>query len=459
MEEIDHLPGRMLRIATRRVGQLVVTVLVIVLFAVACRPALFAPGANTYDAGVAVRWFDLSLDLVRETPGFTPPVASRAFAYLGVALYETVQPGLPGYRSLTGQLNELASVPRVNWWAGYHWPSAANAALASLTRHLFPTASPANLTAVDALEEELAESFLAEVDVATHRRSVAFGRAVADAIFAWSQTDGGHEGYARNFPDDYSLPVGPGLWVSTPPAYAKAMQPTWGENRPFVLPDGNGCPALPPPAYSEDPNSAFYAEAAEVYQVGLTRTPEQTEIAKFWSDDPGLTSTPPGHWVAILNQALTTEDADLGLAAEAYAKLGVAVADSFITCWYTKYNYNLVRPITYIQAVIDPGWNTPNITDAVTTPPFPEYTSGHSVQSGAAATVLASVFGEGYAFTDDSHADLGLAARSFTSFQAAADEAAISRLYGGIHYRSAIEQGLAQGQCVGDRVLALKFLR
>ena len=459
MEEIEHSPNPMRRFSARRVAQLVGLVLVLVLWAAACRPAVFAPSAERYDAEVAVRWFDLSLDLVRETPGFTPPVASRAFAYLGVTLYETVQPGLPGHRSLVGQLNEFSSVPRVNWWAGYHWPSAANAALASLTRQLFPTASPADLTAVDTLEEELTERYLAEVDVATYRRSVAFGRAVADAVYAWSLTDGGHEGYTRNFPDNYIPPSGPGLWVSTPPSYAKALQPTWGQNRPFVLPDGNACPAPPPPAYSEDPNSAFYAEAAEVYKVGLTRTPEQTEIAKFWADDPGLTSTPPGHWVAILNQVLTTEDADLGMAAQAYAKLGIAVADAFITCWRTKYDYNLVRPITYIQAVIDPGWNIPNITDAVTTPPFPEYTSGHSVQSGAAATVLSSLFGDDYAFTDDSHADLGLPARGFASFQAAADEAAISRLYGGIHYRSAIEQGLTQGQCVGKRVLALQFLR
>ncbi len=459
MEETNHSPDRTRHLATRRTGLLVVVVLVIVLVAVACRPAIFAPGATRYDAEVATRWFGMSLDLVRETPGFTPPVASRAFAYLGVALYETVQPGLAGHRSLVGQLNEFTSAPKVNWWAAYHWPSAANAALASLTRQLFPTASPANLTAVDALEEELAQRFLADVDVTTYRRSVAFGRDVADAVFAWSLTDGGHEGYTRNFPDDYVPPVGPGLWVSTPPNYARAMQPTWGENRPFVLPDGDACPAPPPPAYSEDPNSDFYAEAAEVYEVGLTRTQEHTDIAKFWADDPGLTSTPPGHWVAILNQVLTAEDANLGVAAEAYAKLGVAVADAFITCWSTKYNYNLVRPITYIQAVIDPGWNIPNITDAVTTPPFPEYTSGHSVQSGAAATVLTSIFGDDYAFTDESHADLGLAARSFPSFQAAADEAAISRLYGGIHYRSAIEQGLAQGKCVGERVLSLNFLQ
>ena len=459
MEEANQLKDQLRRRPSQRVGQLAAAVLLIALAVVGGRPPRLAPSTNAYGAATAVRWYELSLTLVRETPGFTPPVASRAFGYMGVALYETVQPGLPGHRSLRGQLNELEIVPRVSWWAAYHWPSAANAALASLLRQLFPTASPANLSAIDALEEELAGGFLAEVDVATHRRSAAFGRAMADAIFAWSLTDGGHEGYARNFPDDYVPPVGPGLWVSTPPTYAKALQPYWGENRPFVLPDANSCPAPPPPAYSEDVNSPFYLEALEVYQVGLTRTAEQTAIAKFWSDDPGQTATPAGHWIAILNQTLTQQDADLGLAAEAYAKLGIAVADAFITCWHTKFDYDLLRPITYIQTVIDPNWNNPSITDPVNTPPFPEYPSGHSVQSGAAATVLTSLFGADYAFTDDSRADQGLPARTFASFHAAADEAAISRLYGGIHYRAAIENGLAQGHCVGERVLALRFAR
>ncbi|HXF61096.1 MAG TPA: vanadium-dependent haloperoxidase, partial [Caldilineaceae bacterium] len=143
--------------------------------------------------------------------------------------------------------------------------------------------------------------------------------------------------------------------------------------------------------------------------------------------------------------------------AEAYAKLGIALADAFITCWHTKYVYNVLRPLTYIQQVIDPTWNTPESTDPVTTPPFPEYTSGHSVQSSAAAMVLASLFGDEYTFTDRTHDRLGMAPRSFSSFAEAANEAAISRIYGGIHYRSAVEAGLAQGQCVGERVLALRF--
>lgn len=166
---------------------------------------------------------------------------------------------------------------------------------------------------------------------------------------------------------------------------------------------------------------------------------------------------PPGHSLAIVNQLLQQEQAGLGLAAETYAKTGIALADAFIGCWQTKYQYNKIRPISYIQLLIDPLWNTPTITDPIVTPPFPEYTSGHSVQSGALAEVLTSLFGNQVAFTDHTNDRRGFLPRSYTSFWSMANEAALSRLYGGIHFRDAIENGLEQGRCIGRQVLALQF--
>ena len=180
--------------------------------------------------------------------------------------------------------------------------------------------------------------------------------------------------------------------------------------------------------------------------------PEQEAIARFWSDDPGATVTPPGHSISIATQVLRREQARLALAAETYARVGIAVCDAFVACWHQKYVYNLLRPVTYIRRLVDPAW-----LPLLVTPPFPEYTSGHSVQSGAAFQVLTDLFGSGYAFTDHTHDDRGLAPRSFASFLAAADEAAISRLYGGIHYRSAIVNGVTQGRCIGAAVSALPF--
>lgn len=418
------------------------------------------PSADVYDASFVTAWYDLQLELVRTTPGFTPPVASRAFGYTGVALYEAVVPGLPGYQSLVGQLNELDELPQPAAGVDYHWGIVANSALQRITQHMFFNTSDENQTAIEALYGDLHVGLAAGVDERIVSRSVTHGRVVADAVFIWSLTDGGYQGQLANFPANYVPPVGAGMWEPTPRPSGdplNAMQPYWGDNRPFALKMGETCVIPAPPEYSEDTESHFYEEALEVYTVVKNLTPEQEAIAVFWADDPGTTSTPPGHSISILSQILRTEDARLHLAAEAYAKVGIAVADAFIGCWHYKFEYNLLRPITYIQAVIEPEWNTPIITDPVVTPPFPEYPSGHSVQSGATAAVLTSLFGDSYAFIDHTHTALGYPQRQYESFWAFADEAAISRLYGGIHYRAAIENGVEQGKCIGEQVNALQF--
>lgn len=425
----------------------------------ACQLVLTPPIKPTaaYPADVATSWFTLQLRLIKETPGFTPPVASRALGYSGVTLYETVVGGMPENNSLVGQLNELASLPQPAPDQAYHWAAAANSALATILRSLYPTATPENLAAIDALEEQFAAQFQAESGQETVDRSAAYGQAVANAVFAWSMTDGGHEGYAQNFPTNYVPPTGVGLWVPTPPNFQPALQPYWGQNRPFVIESGEECAPPPSTEYSEAPDSQFYADAMEVYTAVSNLTPEQEAIAVFWADDPGRTFTPPGHSVSITTQVLQQQDASLALAAEAYARVGMAVTDAFIGCWNTKYVYNLIRPISYIQNLIDPSWNTPDITDPVTTPPFPEYPSGHSTQSGATAAVLTALFGDNHTFTDDTHAETGFPARTFASFYEAAGEAAISRLYGGIHYRPAIELGVEQGKCIGEKVNSLSW--
>ncbi len=410
------------------------------------------PPTSSFSAGVATDWYRLAVDLVQGTPGFSPPVAARALGYTGVALYEAVLPGMPGFRTFSGQLNGLGSLPSVDAGTLYHWPAVANAACASILRQLFPSATEVNRARIDAMESAWQAEAEEAVGTETARRSAEHGRAVADAVFAWSRSDGGHEGYLRNFPTDYVPPVGPGLWVPTGPAFQRALQPYWGANRPFVLPAGDACNPGPPPPYSTDPESQFYAEGLEVYETAQTLTEEQQEIALFWADDAGLTYTPPGHSISILTQILERDEHNLEVAAESYARLGIGVADAFISCWNAKFEYNLLRPVTYVQETIDPDWQS-----LLTTPPFPEYTSGHSVQSGASAEILTALFGA-IPFVDRTH-EPRLPARSFESFFDAADEAAISRLYGGIHFRSAIEVGVEQGVCVGSAVNGLQSHR
>jgi PAP2 superfamily len=396
---------------------------------------------------VPVAWFELALRLAQSTAGFSPPVASRAFGYAGVALYEAVAPGIEKHRSLAGTLDELTRTPGPADSA-HHWPTVANSALAEILSLLFPTASSANMNAMTELERRLSQEAEATLPFGIYQRSQARGTDVARHVFDWSITDGGHEGFHDNFPA-YTPPTRPGLWVPTPPSLLLALQPYWGSNRPFVRGVGGRCVPGGPPAYSESMGSPFYEEAYECYRVTSNLTAEQESIARFWSDDPGLTATPPGHSISILNQVARGLDLPLDRAAEAYAKVGIAIADAFTSCWQTKFRHNLLRPVTYIRAVIDPRW-----TPLLVTPPFPEYTSGHSAQSAAATEVLTSLFGT-FAFTDHTHDARGFPARSFSSFKHAAEEAAISRLYGGIHFRAAIEHGLEQGACIGRRVNAI----
>jgi membrane-associated phospholipid phosphatase len=184
--------------------------------------------------------------------------------------------------------------------------------------------------------------------------------------------------------------------------------------------------------------------------VGLGLTDAQKTIADYWSDGASATGTPAGHWIAIVSQIARNEDLSLAAAAEAYARVGIAVHDAFIACWNTKYSYNLERPVTYINDNIDAGWEP-----YIVTPGFPSYTSGHSTQSGAAARVLTDMFGS-KRFTDTTHTDHGLVPaqepRTFDSFDEAAAEAAISRLYGGIHFAFDNDDGLASGQCIGQAI-------
>lgn len=397
-----------------------------------------------YDPEIAIAWVDLAYDLVKEGT-LSPPVASRVYAYTGITLYEAVVPGMRDYRSLVGQLHGLHWVPP-GGHGRYHWPTVANEALATILTSLFRDSAPA-LASIEALRDSYADAYRRQLPRGVFLRSWARGKAVGLAMAFWARRDG----FSDNHNCSFTPPVGDGLWVPTPPAFAPPLEPCWEQMRTFVLPHASECDPGPPIAYSEEPGSDFYLEALEVYDTVQGLTAEQLTIARFWADGPGTTGTPPGHCMKIASQCLTQSDHNLAEAAECFAKVGIAVGDAFIACWWTKYEYNLLRPITYIRDLIDPAWVT-----AIPTPPFPEYTSGHSVQSGAAAEVLTDLFGE-LPFTDHSHDALGFAPRSFSNFFEAAEEAAISRLYGGIHFRAAITRGIEQGRCVGARVNQLEF--
>jgi hypothetical protein len=400
--------------------------------------------ASAYGSNVAVEWYDLAYRLTR-SEALSPPVAARAFAYMGVALYEGVVSGMPNNRSLAGMVNGELVVPPLERGVEYHWPMVAGSALATVMPAFYQKET--SYLSIQNLFADQKEAALKTTSRDVITRSEDYGRSVGVATLRWALGDG-YEAI-RGCP--YEPPLAPGAWVPTPPAMAKALEPCWGRLRPFVMSNVVQFRAPPPTTYSEDRSSLFFGENLEVYLTRNNLDAEQREIALYWADDPGRTGTPPGHSVALLTQLVVERQKSLDFAAEAYARAGMAVADAFISCWDTKYTYNLMRPVTYIKNWIDPDW-----MPLLNTPPFPEYTSGHSVQTAAMATVLEGMFGDG-PFVDRVHESAGRKARSFDSFKQMMGETAISRLYAGIHYRPAIDVGVEQGTQIGKAVMALKL--
>jgi hypothetical protein len=412
--------------------------------------------ASSYSAEVPRAYYELSLAFTKQTLGFSPPVQSRAYAYMGLALYEALVGGMPGYRSIAKQLNGIGPLPQP---AGipYHWPLVANAALAEVMRGLWggtTNRAAENIADLNELHDAVVRQF-ADVPPGLAKLSERFGREVGAAVFATSRDDGGDEAYsaayANNFPP-YTPPLGPGLWVPLPGQ--KALLPYWGMAvRRMVLAGVTDCDQGGPPTYSEDPQSAFYQEAEAVYQAVQNLTPEDSTIARYWADGPGTISG-PGHSIAITNEILEQMGANLAVAAETYARVGLAIGDAITALWWAKYHYNLIRPVTYIQNVIDPAFMT-----VLPTPPFPEYESAHSTQSAAAATSLEYLFGNQVPFVDHAHDEDGFAPRSYDRIYAAAEEAGISRIYAGIHFPSGNLDGQALGRCVAAKVDALNWRR
>lgn len=416
------------------------------------------PEAARYSAAVATEWFRVVLPAIQQTPGQSPPVAARTLAYLALGLHESIVAGLPGQRSLAGQLSELDSLPPAQPDEVLHWPTVANATLAALTQMLLPNA-PADWKArFEALERNMPVAQAADFDPAQRTpeviiRSETHGKLLAMALMTWARTDGGHDvlGARRvRLDSNYVSPSGPGAWVPTPPRFARPLLPNWGGNRP-IMSTLERCRPPGPPRYDETPGSAFHREAVEVLKASVSPTEEQRRVALYWADDPGKTPTPAGHWAWILTDLLRDRKSNLATAAEQYARMNIAMSDAFVATWKVKYETNLLRPVTYVQLALDSNWVPP----LMETPPFPEYPSGHSVQSGAAAAVLEAFYGKDTPFEDRTHNDRGWGPQRFRSFAAAAEQAALSRLYAGIHYRSAIEHGTTMGRCIGAQALAL----
>lgn len=422
-------------------------------------PTANSKGTETYSADVATKWAEMDLVLTQNSTGFTPPVAARALGYAGVAMYEAVVPGIKDNRSLVKQLNGLTDLPVPEANQEYNWAASANAAQIYMAKNLWPTANDATKKKIDSLGTVIRNELIAGSSQAIVERSEAFGYAIGKAIFDWSKSDGGHEGFTRNFPATYKVPVFPGSWQPTENGRTIPMLPYWGQNRTFIAANGR----LTPPApltISTQVNSPYFQQYYDVYKKNISLTQTEKEISIWWADDPSETFTPPGHSYNIAKIAIKTSNVKLDKAAEALARTGIAVADAFIICWKCKYMFNNERPYTFVRRAIDPSW-----VPFWPAPPFPGYASGHATQSSASAVALEGVFGTSFAFVDDSHVkrvkdtkrNVDFKARSFKSLQEAASESAYSRFLGGIHTFQDNDTGLKEGKKVGQNINALAW--
>lgn len=386
---------------------------------------------------------------------FSPIVASRNYLYASVAAYEVIAAAYPDqYYSLSGQLNGLKDMPKLPADKKIDAEFASVLAFCKLGEAVtFPKGSME--VYVDSLKKLARDHGM---PTAVFKNSIAFADTISAAIMEWSKKD--NYAKTRGMPE-YSTNDEPGRWVPTPPAYTSAMEPHWNLIRPVVL--DSASQFKPPAPFHFDvtnKNSDYYKQVISIKETVDSLTPEQKHIADFWDDNPFKLNvsghmmfgtkkfSPPGHWMSIAGIAAEKSKADFGTTAQAYAITSIALFDAFIQCWDEKYRHNTARPETVINKYFDQNWRP-----YLQTPPFPEYTCGHSTGSAAAAEALTSVFGDNFAYTDSTELEFGIASRSFTSFRQAADENNWARFYGGIHFHPSCIVSSEYGKKVGDLVV------
>jgi hypothetical protein len=415
---------------------------------------------------IALKWSGITLNTIKFARFKSPTYSSRSLAYVGITMYESVVNADPAHKSLLGQLNGLNYLPIADPNSTYEWQLVLNSGVRTILKLLYPVNK--NLSTqldavIDSAYQAHFEQYASSVDDAIIDRSVQFGKQLAEAIFEWSKTDGGYEGFLYHFDTTFAIPGGASYWI--PPTRGQTvsrypLHPHWGDNRTFIAENATKpTPAIVP--YSIDKSSEYYLMYKEIYDMSKQITRTDQEIAAWWADDPTETYSPPGHSFNLGSIAIRQSNPGLVKAAETYARIGMATADAFICCWKTKSSYFNERPSTYIRTVIDSTW-----TNFWPEPPFPAFPSGHSTQASATSSVLTSLYGEGYAFTDNTHEGAvrfpfsdPMMPRSYTSFRQSAEETGRSRLLGGIHTRQDNETGLAEGEKIGESVNKLKWMK
>jgi len=407
------------------------------------------PSPEVFNAS-DLRWANTRLLQVVMRDNFNPPQASRVYVYPHIAHYAVIAQQEPdSLTDISRHLQDFPELPKL------HEHKNAEIHLSALLAFCY-TAKKVVFSEhyigsmIDSLKLRALDGGLSEKTI---KASDAFAKAFSQKLSEW--IDGDNYIQTRTY-DRFTGSVKPWEWRETPPDYTSALEPNWFKLRPLIIPSSDFYKAQRPPEYSSDKNSDFFKMVKEVYDGSQQLDSLRELTAWFWDDNPNVTEhtghlmtmihkyAPPGHWLNIVTQIGEKENSSIFKQTKAYTLTAIAMYDGLISCWHEKYSTNLVRPITYIKEYIDPFWNS-----LIQTPPFPEYTSGHSVVSAAAAEILTNIYGDSYSFTDKTQLLFEMEERSFDSFHEAAWEVSMSRFYGGIHYMQGITEGNKQGRHIG----------
>ena len=410
--------------------------LILIIATFVSSPAFARKRSNPSQSAILTQWMDLHCRMVRATKGIAHVAYSRHFSYTAIAAYESIVDSDPSYHSLSSQLTGLKDLPTIPQKSLF-WQASVNAAYADMLRHFYGSFGGCN-KAIDSMEKAKQQEFLhARIRSSTIERSANFGKSVAAAIIQWAAQDG------ATSTKQYTPLKGEGLWA---PA-TQAAAPYWYENR-SLTENLQSVFSLAQPTYSADTAHSFWKMANEVYRVSINLTEEEKSTAIYWDDTPnGQYMTVFGHWTSILSGLLEQHRLPLMKAVEAYAKMTIAMHEASLLAWKGKYTFNVVRPVTFIQQYINSAW-----MPLIATPSHPEFPAAHATLSSAAAVALCSLFGNDCKVTDNSYTDIGMPERSYLSLQEVANEAGLSRLYGGIHYRYSIEQGFLLGEATAKHI-------
>jgi hypothetical protein len=429
-----------------------ITIALVLLFSAsvsfACKKQSLDPKEECLD--IHHKYLAEAFRLTQNCVGFSAPVSGRAYGYFSVGMYEATLGLTPDLKSLEGQLNGYKRMSNEAGSEDLNWMIVVNSADYQLLSYYYRNMPPSSRKRLDNVHDSIHKVYSKKCPKKMRMLSEQYAMKIVEGVIDWSKTDGADDGFDRNFPEDYEPPVCEPCWTRTFPGFLDALVPYWGSNRPMMInsPDVAGDMEIFP--YDTVPGSVMWEQAMGVLNNSKETDPKYELLAEYWDDAAGYSGTPSGHFFTLARGFAISQDLDLDDAMELYVKLGVAVNEAFISAFYLKYKFNFIRPITYIQRYIDPQFNT-----RLASPPFPEYPSGHSFQSGAATEVMKSVFGDQLKIVDSTNygrTDIDGTPRTYNSFTEMSEEISISRLYGGIHFRKTLDNSLAEGRKIGQYV-------